>query len=392
MLSFILSLIFHCSLWVSHQLLKVGAFYALALGVPYSLRIAYKFYTEVHNEGRKLEPSSKQAILITGATSGIGLALAKHFRNLGYTVIVGYYSNQEPGYPELQRWNEDDKSLAQMHFVEINVRSLDSISSSYEQVKELLATHRLDLHALINNAGISNVQPAFLNSRSKIAAIVETNLLGPMYMVRQYVPLLARKPGSRIINVSSSISLLPCEMCSVYGSTKAAINYYSNVLSVELKRFGIKVVTILPANLLANTSIVLSGTQDDDSVYKELTAEEKDLYHKTIESQKRLVEKSRQGIEISLQRRYSAPKDSSTRITPGTLMRKLMGNVDYRIGLEASEVMQSFENAVRLRSPPLEMYAGNTFFNLVSASFLELSSQFLRFNLCHLIGGKILTS
>lgn len=389
MLSSILTLVLHCAFWISIQLTKIALSYAFVLGNVYVLRVAYKLYNEVYNESRKLRPSSKQAILITGATSGLGLAMSKHFRNLGYTVLVGYYSDQEPGYGQLQKWNDDNKNLPRMHFVEVNVRSQESIKTSYERVKEILENNRLDLYALINNAGISNVQPAFLNSRSKISAIVETNLLGPMFMVRQYVPLLARTKGSRIVNASSSISMLPCQMCSIYGSTKAALNYYSNVLSVELKQFNIKVVTIMPANLIANTSIVLSGTQDDGAVYKELTREEEELYHDAIELQKRLVENSRKIVERP--KIYTAGKSSDSRITPGKIAHTLMGNIDPRLSLESTEVMQSYENAIRLSNPPLEMYAGNFFFNLFSSTFLELSSQFLRFNACHFLGGRILT-
>ena len=161
-------------------LIYIYCFLALVL-----VRILYKILTESLNECRKLKPSSSQAILITGATSGIGLSLCKYFHRLGYSVIVTYYSDQEVGYAELVELNERSDKVNSFYFVSLNVRSEESIANSYRIVSDILAKNGLQLLALINNAGVAQFHKGQWDSRRAIRALIETNLLGTIRIVRQ---------------------------------------------------------------------------------------------------------------------------------------------------------------------------------------------------------------
>lgn len=363
-------------IYIAIQIIKAFTVIVAAFGLTLVVRIIVRLRNEVFNSDIKAKPTSKQAIFITGATSGIGLALAKYFQSIGYTVIVGYFSSQEPGYEELRKINDRDTSGAKIYFVELNVRNLESISKSYDQVKDIIIQNGLGFRALINNAGLGDMQQAPWNNREKMRALVETNLLGPMFMVRQFLPLLAKTKGSRIVNVSSAMAMIPAKYFTIYGATKAGLAYYSAALQLEIRKYGVKVVTIFPANLIKNTSIVMTGTRDEIAVYSDFSKDDEEFCGQDLRDHITIVNKVRS--------RLARIKGSDVKVRTSLRSRIsdfLSGAVDFRKNLEETKVMASFENAVRLTDPPLEMYSGSFCFNIIIGSFLELLSHFTRYQI-----------
>lgn len=331
------------------------------------VRIALRAKAELNNDHAKIKPSRDLAVLITGATSGIGLAIAKYFHGKKFTVIVGYYNDQEPGFQELKKLGAKDNSI---HLVQINVRSIESIVKSHAEVKEIFENNKLRLHALVNNAGIAPNHPIIYERLETLKAVIETNLLGPIYMIRQYTPLLAQTPGSRVVNVSSLLAHFPNSHSSVYGATKIGLKYLTDAIHEDLAPHKIHSVVVLPGNLLKNTGIMSNPCKDLDLVYESMTEEEKAIFSKQFEKNKEYL----MGFHSAIKKHQGGGK-STQQVGLRKKLNKMIllatGSIKNGIALEHSSLMDSFDNAVCLKNPHKEFYGGNKLYSLVVSSLID---------------------
>lgn len=173
------------------------------------------------------------AIVITGASTGIGFSLAEQLAGQGYTVFAG------------ARKQEDLDRLGDAH---ANIRPVALDVCNPEQVNalvELLRNENIKVDALINNAGVAVIGPLEIQSDDDLQWQMETNLIGTARMIRSLLPFLRETKG-RIINVSSTSGLVAWPFAGAYVASKYAIEGLSDVLRVELRRFGIETVLINP--------------------------------------------------------------------------------------------------------------------------------------------------
>jgi uncharacterized oxidoreductase len=174
-------------------------------------------------------------ILISGATSGIGLALAKRFHALGNTVIVAG-----------RRRELLDRIVAEhdgMDSVTLDVADPASIAAARDRV---LAAHP-DLDVVVNMAGI--MVPEDLHGPDFVAtaeSTVTTNLLGTIRMVAAFVPHLAARPDGVLMNVSSGLAFVPLPMTPTYNATKAAVHSFTQSLRVQLADTSLQVLELVP--------------------------------------------------------------------------------------------------------------------------------------------------
>lgn len=175
-------------------------------------------------------------ILITGGTSGIGLALAQQLVDLGNTVIVTGRNKQTidlvlAANPRLDGFQND-------------VDDPDAIIELYEQV----VTQFPALNVLINNAGIMrqiNLQaPAY--DLNDITGEIETNLMGPIRLTAQFLPHLKKQARAAIMNVSSGLAFLPLPVSPVYCAAKAGLHSFTMSLRIQLKRSDVEVFELVP--------------------------------------------------------------------------------------------------------------------------------------------------
>ena len=169
--------------------------------------------------------------LVTGASSGIGEAIARRLATAGYKV----YGTSRRGAQSGQR------SFAMLP---LDVTSDESVEAA---VKELIRREgRIDL--LVNNAGFG-VAPAGAEESSidQAKAIFETNFFGLIRMTRAVLPHMRRQGNGRIINIGSVLGFLPMPYGALYAATKHAVEGYSESLDHELRTRGIRVSVIEPA-------------------------------------------------------------------------------------------------------------------------------------------------
>lgn len=167
-------------------------------------------------------------ILITGCSSGFGLETARYFADNGWDVVATMRTPREDVLPPSDR----------IRIIALDVTDADSIASAIE------AAGPID--ALVNNAGVGYLNAAEGTPIDVARDIFETNTLGTIAMSQAVLPQFRARKAGVIVNVSSSVTLLPLPLLSVYTASKAAVNGFSDVLAVELEPFGIRVRVVLP--------------------------------------------------------------------------------------------------------------------------------------------------
>lgn len=180
-------------------------------------------------------------VLVTGATSGIGLGLALRLQAAGNTVIAAGRRKDL-----LEQIAAEHPGIAT---VALDVTDPSSIDAAFDEV-----TRRYpELNVLINNAGImlpeNLLDPAHLTVAEDTVA---TNLLGPIRMLTRFAPFLAarssaeRNGDAAIINVTSGLAYVPLPATPTYCATKAALHSFTDSLRVQLADSGVQVIELAP--------------------------------------------------------------------------------------------------------------------------------------------------
>lgn len=176
-------------------------------------------------------------ILITGATSGIGLAFAETFYNLENTVII------------CGRRTDRLNAIAQNH-PGIITRVCD-VSNDQERksLAEWVVREYPKLNVLLNNAGVQYTFNLKEIDVKKLKEEIETNLTAPIHMSSLFADHLSKQPHGAIINISSGLAFVPMSFMPVYCATKAAIHSFTMSLRFQLKDTTVRVFEIIPPSV-----------------------------------------------------------------------------------------------------------------------------------------------
>jgi uncharacterized oxidoreductase len=176
-------------------------------------------------------------VLITGGSSGIGLALAQQFVDAGNTVIICGRRKQKL----------DDAREAHP---ELHTRVCDiSVKEQREELFTWVTTEFPTVNIIVNNAGIQR-ETSFLEGAPQLydgESEIETNLTGTIHLCALFVPHLAASgKESAIINVTSGLAFIPLKIAPVYCATKAALHSFSMTLRSQLAETAVRVFEIIP--------------------------------------------------------------------------------------------------------------------------------------------------
>lgn len=181
-------------------------------------------------KGTAMKPKGKIA-LVTGASSGIGEAIAQRLFAAGYRV---YGTSRRSGV----------SSQRSFEMLSLDVTSDVSVAAAVSELIRLEG--RIDL--LVNNAGFGTAPAgAEESSIEQAKAIFETNFFGLVRMTRAVVPHMRLQGSGRIINISSVLGFLPMPFGALYAASKHAVEGYSESLDHELRTRGVRVSVIEPA-------------------------------------------------------------------------------------------------------------------------------------------------
>ncbi len=179
----------------------------------------------------------KPVVLVTGASSGVGLSLAKLLHKLPeYRTVVTARKTSVQSVQKIFTENEHFK------IVELDVIDPQSRANCMAEIRECWG----DVDILINNAGISYRSVVEHMSEADENLQMQTNYFGPMGLIKDVLPSMREKGRGKIINVSSVSGMLAMPTMASYSASKHALEGASEALWYEVKPFGINVSLIQP--------------------------------------------------------------------------------------------------------------------------------------------------
>ncbi len=167
-------------------------------------------------------------ILITGCSSGFGLETAKLFFERGWDVIA----TMRTPIPELLPVSERLRILA------LDVTNPASIADAVK------AAGPIDV--LVNNAGFGAPAPIELTAPETVQSLFQTNTIGTLAMIQAVLPQMRQRRAGVIVNVTSTVTVKTLPVIGIYRASKAAVNAFTESLSVEMEPFGVRVHIVLP--------------------------------------------------------------------------------------------------------------------------------------------------
>jgi NAD(P)-dependent dehydrogenase (short-subunit alcohol dehydrogenase family) len=182
---------------------------------------------------------STATALITGGTSGIGLATAKKLAQLGiHVLVVG--RNAERGKKAV---DEIRTAGGKADFISSELRGADSARDVARKAIELGNGH---IDILINNAGIYPFGPTHEMTEEQFDRVFSTNVKAPYFLVAELAPLMAQRGKGAIVNLSTTVADYGAPGMSLYGSSKAAINLLTKTWAAEYGPKGVRVNAVSP--------------------------------------------------------------------------------------------------------------------------------------------------
>ncbi|MBX3146568.1 MAG: SDR family oxidoreductase [Gemmatimonadales bacterium] len=179
-------------------------------------------------------PSKQSAVLVTGASSGIGRKIAELLASKGHFVYAG------------ARRQEDIDALSRipnMQGIRLDVTSPSEIAAAVQTIRGA----GRGLHGLVNNAGVAILAPLIEVDEKELSWLFDVNVYGPYRVTKAFAPLLIESKG-RITTVGSISGILSGPLFGPYSMSKHAVEAFTDALGAELARFDIKVSVIEPGN------------------------------------------------------------------------------------------------------------------------------------------------
>jgi short-subunit dehydrogenase len=180
-------------------------------------------------------PGTGEFAIVTGASSGIGLHLAKECAQAGFDLLI---AADEPAIRDTAR---------ELEGYGVAVQSVEADLATVEGVDALIASAAgRPVDALLANAG-HGLGGAFLDQDfDDIAHVIDTNVTGTVYLIRQIVPAMRDRGRGRILITGSIAGLMPGTYHAVYNGTKSFMDSFSYALRAELKGTGLTVTCLMP--------------------------------------------------------------------------------------------------------------------------------------------------
>ncbi len=185
-----------------------------------------------------MRPTGGPVIWVTGASRGIGAAVAEAFAQQGACVVLSGRNR-----PALRRV----AGRIEHQGGEAFVLACDVTSErSVERALKIISARFRNVDVLVNNAGVTSFVSFEKTSTAEFDRIVATNLRGTFLCTKSVLPLMLRRKNGSIINIISVSAITTFSNSSAYGATKAGVLAMSRGLRAEVRDRGIRVINVLP--------------------------------------------------------------------------------------------------------------------------------------------------
>jgi short-subunit dehydrogenase len=196
-----------------------------------------------------------KVVLITGGSSGIGKSIGILLAEKGYTV---YGTSRNPA---------KFKDFTAFKLIALDVRDTATIQKAVATIIE--AEGRIDV--LINNAGVGITGPIEETPDEEIHKAFQTNLYGPISVMKAVLPHMRKQKSGHIINVTSIAGYMGLPYRGIYSATKGALELVTEAMRMETKMFGIEIANVAPGDFATNIAAGRYHTPVyEDSPYKEV--------------------------------------------------------------------------------------------------------------------------
>ena len=183
----------------------------------------------------------KKTIFITGASTGIGKATAKHFHEKGWNVIA------------TMRKPEDEKELTENENLKIMALDVENKENIKSAIQSGIA-HFGKIDVLLNNAGYGAYGPVEAGTDEEIRRQYNVNFFGVIDCIKEMLPHFKEKKEGTIINITSVGGLMTLPLFGIYNSSKFALEGLSEGLWYDLRPFGINVKVVEPGGIKTDFS------------------------------------------------------------------------------------------------------------------------------------------
>jgi NAD(P)-dependent dehydrogenase (short-subunit alcohol dehydrogenase family) len=204
---------------------------------------------------------SGQAVLVTGASSGLGRATAEALASQGYFVYAG------------ARKAEDLQALDAIENIRA-VRLDVTIQSEIDAAVRTVIDGGRGLYAVINNAGVGLMAPLIELEEEDLDFILDVNVYGPYRITKAFAPLLIESKG-RVVNIGSIAGVQTRTFYGPYSMSKHAVEAYTDALAIELAKFDVSVSIIDPGGFRSDIGrniferMQARGVDVENSLYRE---------------------------------------------------------------------------------------------------------------------------
>ena len=186
---------------------------------------------------------NNHCIWITGASRGIGAAIAGKMAATGSTLILSARNNDE-----LVKTGSSLIPQGKILTLQCDITSAEQVNRTYRKIEEL---HGI-VDILINNAGVAAFKPFSEYTENDLDLMLNTNFKGTFLCTKAVLPAMLNKKKGMIININSVAAFTVYKGSSLYSASKAAALMLSRTLREEVRGLGIKVIDILPGATLTD--------------------------------------------------------------------------------------------------------------------------------------------
>ncbi len=206
---------------------------AIAL-VVCALAPAPKAWADSHSTEHAAETTPQKAVLVTGASTGIGRKITELLASKGVFVYAGARKDSD-----IKELNAIDNVMA----VRLDVTVQEEIDAAVATITK----EGRGLYGLVNNAGVAIVAPLIEVDEGELDFLFDVNIYGPYRITKAFSPLIIASKG-RITTISSISGILSGTLFGPYSMSKHAMEAYSDSLAREMERFEVKVSVVEPGN------------------------------------------------------------------------------------------------------------------------------------------------
>ena len=181
--------------------------------------------------------------VVTGTSTGIGLATSVHLARNGYRVFAGMRNTAKADALRAAATADD----LPIEVVQLDITDNDSVSAAFAQVS---SAGPVDL--LVNNAGIGGASPLELTPESEHRQMFDTNYFGAVACIQEVLPGMRERGAGAIVNITSAVGLMATPNQIAYSASKWALECLGEALAHEVAGFGVRVVNVEPGVIMTN--------------------------------------------------------------------------------------------------------------------------------------------